>query len=265
MAQLFVYGHKIFSGRRIHLRESWLNGADLREARLAGADLQGAFLDRARLERARLEGSELSGAHLREAQLDRACLQGASLHSVHMRGASLESAELQGAGIRGGHLAGANFRGGWLQCADLGRAEMYGVDLRSASLAGAKLAWAALQGAILEDADLRGAGCPDWSGSSPYAERIRISTGRERTLSNVQTGGLTKKRLERVINDVDSLVKSGSLDRALRPYIGGPDRLGLQKGHGATLGAYSREEAAAWIAEHESVLGWGSGSSASGS
>ena len=181
-------------------------------------------------------------------------LRGASLNSVHMRGASLESAELQGAGIHGGHLASANLGGGSLQGADLGHAEMYGVDLRSASLAGAQLAWAALQGAMLDGADLRGAGCPEWSWSSPYAERIRISIGRESTLSNVQTEGLTKKRVERVVDELDSLIKSASLGHTLSPYIGEPERRGLPKGHAAILGTYSEEEAAVWIAEHESVM-----------
>lgn len=234
--------------------ERRLNGADLRGARLAGADLQETHLDRAQLEGARLEGSELSVAHLREAQLGPACLRGASLYFVDMRGASLESADLQGAGIQNGCPAGANIRGGWLQCADLGYAQMYGVDLRSASLAGANLAWAKFQGAILYDADLRGTGCPDWSWSSSYAERVRISIGRESTPSNVHTGELTKRRLDWVLYDLQSPMKIMSLEHALRPYIGEPDRLGLQEGHGGILGAYGGEEAAAWIAEHESVL-----------
>ena len=64
LALLFVYGHKVFSGLRVNLSESWLNGADLRGARLADADLRSAHLNRARLEDARLERAKMPGRAL---------------------------------------------------------------------------------------------------------------------------------------------------------------------------------------------------------
>lgn len=255
LARLFVHGHEVFVGLRVNLSESWLSGADLRGARLAGADLRSANLEKALLEEARLERANLSGARLRGARLRHACLREAILVSVHLQGGQLEYAELQGTIVYGGHLTGATIRGGSLQGADLISAEMYGVDLSSASLEGARVSWAGLQGATLDNANLRGAGDPDWSGSAPYAERIRASIGKESNLSYVQSGGLTRDRVEQIVDEVESSERRQSLAQQLRPYIDAPPyRRGLPEGHGAILGYYSQEDAAGWISEHESVM-----------
>ena len=214
LAQVFVYRPEVLSGNRVNLSESWLNGADLRGAQLAGADLRSAQLSKARL----------------------------------------EYAELQGAIIVGGRLAGASLRGGLLQGADLTSAELCGVDLVSANLEGARLSWASLQGASLADANLRGAGNAEWSWQSTYAERIQGSIGRESTLSSVQTGGLESAIVDEILDQIEAILKHGGLESRLRPYVGEPDRRGLPKGHGAILGYYSQEEAAAWIAEHDSAM-----------
>ena len=232
LAQLFVHGHDVFSGLRINLSESRLNGADLQEARLA----------------------DLSGARLNGAQLRRSVLREAALADAHLAEAQLEYAELQGAIIFGGHLTGAVIRFGSLQGADLISAEMYGVDLMEANLEGARLAWASLQGAKLDGANLRGAGDPDWNWSAPYAERIRASIGKESVLLNVQTGGLARDRVEQIVNSLQSQSRRKGLAKQLQPYIDAPDRRGLPEGHGAILGCYNQEEAAEWIAEHESAM-----------
>ena len=254
LAQLFVYGHEVFSGYRVNLRESRLNGADLRGARLAGADLRSAQLDNALLNDARLERVDLSAARLKRAQLRRACLREASLIWVHLQGALLEDAQLQGAIIQGGHLAAATIRGGSLQGANLSSAELYGVDLISARLEGARLSWANLQGAMLDDANLRGAGDFEWNWSSSYAERIRVSVGKDSIFSSVNTGGLKRERVDQIINELESPLLDPALTAQLHPYIGAPHRLGLPEGHGAILGSYSQVEAARWIAEHESAM-----------
>lgn len=254
LTQLFVHGHKVFLSHRINLSDSWLNGVDLRSARLAGADLRSAHLDKSRLESAHLEGADLSGACLNGARLRGACLRDASLSLVHMVGAHLEYAELQGAVIFGGHLAGASIRGGSLQGTDLMSAQMYGVDLTSASLEGAQLSWANLEGATLNGADLRGAGNPNWSQSSSYSERIRVSIGKESNLSDVYTGGLTKKRVDQILNQVEDPSRREILSQQLRPYIDTPVRRGLAEVHGAILGHYRQDEAAEWIVEHEAAM-----------
>lgn len=263
LAQLFVHGHEVFSGLRINLSESRLNGADLRGARLAGADLRSAHLNKAQLEYARLERADLSGAHLYEARLGHSVLRETSLSRAHLVGAHLEYAELQGAFIFGAHLAGAVIRFGSLQGADLMSAEMYGVDLGAARLEGARLSWASLEGATLDGANLRGAGDPDWNWSAPYAVRIRASIGKESALSNVQTGGLARDRVAQIVNELESPVRREGLDKLLRPHIDAPYRRGLPEGHGAIVGSYSEEDAAGWIAEHESAMRAGAEGSSS--
>ena len=253
LAQLFVHGHEIFSGHRVNLSESCLNGADLGRARLSGANLRSTYLIEARLEDAHLVGVDLSGAHLNWARLGRACLREASLRFVHLVGANLEQAELHGAIIHGGYLTGATIRGGSLQGADLTSAEMYGANLSSASLEGAQLSWIGLEGATLDGANLRGAGDHDWDWSFPYAERIRASIGKESNLSHVLTGGLTRDRVEQIVNQLDP-PRRKVLTRQLRPYIDAPIHRGLVEGHGAILGHYGQEEAVGWIAEHESAV-----------
>jgi len=74
---LFVQEHKVFTGLRINLQESWLNGVNLSRARLARG-----ILERAWLRGARLMYTQLHEAHLQGAQLHEAILVGARLHGV---------------------------------------------------------------------------------------------------------------------------------------------------------------------------------------
>lgn len=254
LAQLFVYGHKVFSGHRVNLSESWLNGADLSRARLPRADLRSAHLDKAILEDAQLEGTNLLEAHLNGARLGHACLRDASLVFVQMAGAYLEYAELQGANILGGHLAGTVLRYGSLQGANLMSAQLYGVDLRSASLEGARLSWVSLEGATLDGANLRGAGDPDWNLSFPYAERIRAAVGNESNMTQVYIGGLTRERVDQIVDELEDPSRREVLSQQLQPYIDAPVRHGLTESYGVILGHYGQEEAAGWIAEHESAM-----------
>ncbi|MDE0340849.1 MAG: pentapeptide repeat-containing protein [Nitrospinae bacterium] len=101
-----------------------LTKADLREARLAGANAQWANLD----------GADLTGANLEEADLFQSSLEGANLTNARMAGANMMSAGLKFADLTGADLSGA--------------------DLRGASLQRTKLAGANLTGALVDDADL---------------------------------------------------------------------------------------------------------------
>ena len=58
---LFVQEHKVFTGLHINLRESWLNGSDLGQARLEKAVLVRAQLHRAGLVRAQLHRADFRG------------------------------------------------------------------------------------------------------------------------------------------------------------------------------------------------------------
>ena len=93
-------------GKRADLRGAKLDGANLREA-----DLRGAKLDGANLREADLHGAKLDGANLREADLRGAKLDGANLREADLRGAKLDGADLFGADLRGADLRGADLRG----------------------------------------------------------------------------------------------------------------------------------------------------------
>ncbi len=114
---LFRQNHGVFVGLHINLQESWLNGADLREARLEKAVLIEAHLQGAILNKAKLQGAPLREACLQGASLNKAQLQGASLYKAHLQGAFLIKAQLQGS-----VLYSAN-----LQEAVLHRAQLQGV------------------------------------------------------------------------------------------------------------------------------------------
>ena len=112
---LFRQEHEVFKGCHIDLRESWLNRAMLRSARLQGALLTGAWLQGAFLCQARLQGADLYKAHLQRAELSKTHLQGANLYGAHLQGAKLSKTHLQGADLYGAHLQGAYLRGAQLQ------------------------------------------------------------------------------------------------------------------------------------------------------
>ena len=145
-----------------------LEGANLSWARLEGANLRRAHLDRADLRYARLEGANLRGARLEGADLRHVRLEKANLVEAHLEGADLRhvhqgegtefaSAHLEGADLRGAHLEGADLRNAHLEGADLRNAHLEGAKLHDAHLEGAKL-----QGAhLLEDAELQRAHLDD--------------------------------------------------------------------------------------------------------
>ena len=93
-------------------------GADLRKAKLEGADLKGRNLARVNLKGADLNGANLSKANLYKANLIEADLSGANLSGVNLYQADL----------RGANLTNAN-----LQQADLNGAELYRADLTGAT------------------------------------------------------------------------------------------------------------------------------------
>jgi len=99
---------------------------DLTEVDLVGANLRGAFLERARFDGANLEhadfmgaslvhadfrGANLRHAHLRQTRLDSANLVGADLQEASLRLAVLRQANLLGAKMRDATLVGADLTG----------------------------------------------------------------------------------------------------------------------------------------------------------
>jgi len=141
-------------------------------ARLRGADLVGACLQRADLRQSDLSdvnfsGADLRGTDLRFAELARADFSVAILKGVKFRGANLNGANLrraqlwqadpQYASVRGVSLAGAELMGAQLGGVDLTEtklcgADLGGADLRKANLCGTDFRRANLRGASLEGA-----------------------------------------------------------------------------------------------------------------
>lgn len=112
---LFVQKHEVFKGLHINLQGSWLNGVDLKEARLEKAVLNNTYLQGTRLLWAHLQGAKLWDAHLQEAQLPMARLQGADLRDAYLQGANLRMAYLQGAKLWNTRLQGAYLEDARLQ------------------------------------------------------------------------------------------------------------------------------------------------------
>ena len=155
---LFVQEHDLFTGLRINLRESWLNGAELRRARLREADMRRAKLNEAILNDADLRKAILVNTHLKEARLERTCLREADLSEVQMQGAGLSKAQLQGADLSSGQLTYAFLSHANLQGTFLYWTYLYGTTLTSAMIQGARLSWIPIQGAFSTKANLQGAG-----------------------------------------------------------------------------------------------------------
>jgi Pentapeptide repeats (8 copies) len=115
-----------------------LNGANLREANLRGADLSGANLSEANLRRA-----DLSGANLRRAFLSGAFLNWADLSGANLTAAFLGEANLSRAILSSSNLSGAN-----LSRADLIETNLKGANLTSCSVYGISVWNVRLEGAI---------------------------------------------------------------------------------------------------------------------
>ena len=100
---LFVQEHKVFTGLRINLQESWLNGSNL---------------SRARLEKAVLRRTKLHGADLRDARLHGAELVSARLHGVFSQPKGWDEPfeeSINGRIGKESDLSGATFCGGLTQ------------------------------------------------------------------------------------------------------------------------------------------------------
>ena len=231
---LFVQKHEVFKGRHINLQESWLNGADLRGARLAKAvlnlaHLQGAFLLWAKLQGAFLYWAQLQGANLAEAQL---------------QGANLTEARLQGTLLSGAQLQGAN----------LGKTRLQGTLLIRVHLQGAALFGAYLQGAELGKAQLQGANSEESFLSVSFEDRIRSQIGKKSNLSEaIFGGGLIQADVKSLVEGLADY-QANRLQEMLKPHIGKPSSYQLPEDSGAIIGSYTKEDAKKWIAEYEQAM-----------
>jgi len=158
--------------RRVHLQ-----GADLSDSDMIGADFSDSHLERVSLTRANLTGADLhsldlhgvnlisarltradlSFSDLTGSSLDGATLTAASLYSANLAGADLSSANLAIANLKSAHLAGADLRSTDLANARLISANLMVANLDSANLVGAELSWAKLAATQFKGATLQGA------------------------------------------------------------------------------------------------------------
>lgn len=106
-----------------------LDGADLREADLGGANLDWAAFAEADLSHANLTGASLKHADLTRARLHDADLTGADLENAGARFAAFRGATLARANLCLANLQGADLRGASLQCTQLGYTLLADVDL----------------------------------------------------------------------------------------------------------------------------------------
>ena len=252
---LFVKNYKVFKSCDINLWGCWLNGADLQGARLQKAILNGA----------QLQGATLTEAHLQESELVQAHLQGTSLRFAHLQGAILWETYLQGAILWETYLQGANLWGTYLQGADLEGARLQGADLFRAQLQGANLLGTLLLGVVSGDQEAENipispaayiSKAQIWKSlrKPRFAARMKKSIDQESDLSGaIFEGGLSRE-------DVDFLVeglsdeKANELREELEPHIDQPASNELPEDSGAITGAYTKEKAKEWIAEHEEAL-----------
>ena len=247
LALLFVQKHEVFTGRDINLQGSWLNVSTLYKARLEKANLRGAqlhlaHLTRAQLHRADLIGAQLHGARLGGAQLHEAYLADAQLHGAHLIGAQLHGANLTGAQLHGANLTGAQLHG-----ADLTGAQLHGADLTGAQLHEADLFRAQLHGASSNDLKYP---------YEPFEAIIKKRLGKDSDLSGaISAGGLTPEAIDCIGKGLpDEAAKR--LREKLEAHIGPPESrvFGLPENSGASIGAYTEEEARQWIAEYWTAL-----------
>ena len=251
---LFVQEHGVFTGLRINLQESWLNGTDLQKARLWGADLRRASLNKAILDDAQLQKVIFLQAHLKEASFHRACFREACLVNAEMQGAKLPEAQLQGANIYGGDLTIAFLAAANLQGANLSHAKMYATSLVYTNMQGVSISQAFLQTAIFDNANLQGADNDDWKPSVSFADRIRKLIGKTSNLSHIDNGQLTQEHVEQLVGELYSLDEEIELRNILGRHVDKPYYWGLPKGHNANIGSYTEQDAQKWIAEHEAAM-----------
>jgi hypothetical protein len=172
-----------------------LQHADLRDADLSAAELEGTFFWFARLERIDLRHSNLSHA---------------SFHAANLQWAKLQHADLREADFSAG-LTGTPV--------DLRNADLREADLRHATLRGARLTSADLRGANLSEADLRGA---ELTGAKLQGASLESTRAIRHEL--IATSGLSEEMLTRV--HFEPSVYGRVVDIAGRPSVGAEVAIG---------------------------------------
>ena len=154
---LFVQEYEVFRGCHINLQGSWLNGTDLKEARLENAVLVEVNLQEANLDKARLKNARLDKAELKNARLYKAQMQGAVLTEAQMQGAMIAWAQMQRAELIRTQMQGVMIAWAQMQGVELYRAQMQRAILEETQMQGAVLIRTQMQGAMLTETQMQGA------------------------------------------------------------------------------------------------------------
>ncbi len=163
---------RLYSGYRLELQRSNLQGADLSPKRddatdsvfsgaiLTEARLEGANLSRTRIVGTRMSNAKLLGADLSYAKAEGVDLQGALMEGSEIYEASLQSGTFMHAKIDGSNAAGVKLDGAiladaQLEGAYLGNARIRMADLTRSSLEGASLAFARAELSSFRSANMK--------------------------------------------------------------------------------------------------------------
>jgi uncharacterized protein YjbI with pentapeptide repeats len=192
---------------------------DLSYANLAGADLNGAHLEKARLLHINLHKADLREAHLSGADLSHANLERASLgeRNFPTKGANLENATLNFAQLRSAGLFYARLKGAKLRAAKLPNARLHYADLRAAdltqaSLQGARLHETKLQRASLVNANVSEAklGNAHWEEADLQEANLLKADLKHADLRHAKN--LTQDQINGAIGDETTLLPNTSAD-----------------------------------------------------
>lgn len=188
--------------KQIDLRGANLKHAELQQANLTQADLRDAYLWAANLQQTQLEGANLNRSNLSWADLTEANLSGAALD-----GAILTDAKLRKANLIGASVQWSDGRGAWLLEANLAGVDLLATDLRRANLSKANLCETNLtrtnvREANLMDAELEHAAVQEdnWLDLLEKWQVLGAAEIRASYKMVPDTTGLSKYRLEK-IND----------------------------------------------------------------
>lgn len=257
---LFVQNYQAFTDFHVNLRGTWLNGANLREARLEkavlteahlhGVTLVGANLKEADMTEGHLQGADLTDAEMQKATLRRTLMQGACLNGARLREAWLYSTQMQGVRLLGARMEGAYLSHTEMQGADLYEARLQLAKLSNVKLQAGRLARAQFQGATLSGVHLGGVN----DGMDPVEMRLRDRVEREAILNGtVFQGGLTKREVECIVEMVSDELP-GVRRARLEWHIDKPTSHELPQNSGVNTEPYTAEEAEAWIAEYKAAM-----------
>ncbi len=126
---------------------------------LVGVDVSSSFLQGLNLKQARLTRADFSTSDVRDSDFHAAELDNADLHSANFRNADLTDASFVGANLSDSDLVGSNLAGSNLENVDLSNADLRHADLRH-------IQWQKIykiQGANLADANNAPTGFVEWA------------------------------------------------------------------------------------------------------